>query len=48
MKEYDRVELMVDKEKYAKEGVRKGMNGWICDPRKIDGLWLVCFVEIEN
>lgn len=43
MKEYDRVELIVEKEKYAKEGVHKGMNGWICDPRKIDGLWLVCF-----
>ncbi len=43
MKEYDRVELMVEKEKYAKEGVHKGMDGWICDPRKIDGYWLVCF-----
>ena len=43
MKEYDRVELIVEKEKYAKEGVHKGMNGWICDSRKIDGLWLVCF-----
>ena len=43
MKEYDRVELIVEKEKYAKEGVHKGMNGWIWDPRKIEGLWLVCF-----
>ena len=43
MKEYDRVELIVEKEKYAKEGVHKGMNGWICDPRKIDGLGLVFF-----
>ena len=43
MKEYDRVELIVEKEKYAKEGVHKGMNGWICDPRNINGQWLVCF-----
>ena len=43
MKEYDRVELIVEKEKYAKEGVHKGMEGWICDPRHINGQWLVCF-----
>ena len=43
MKEYDRVELIVEKEKYAKEGVHKGMDGWICDPSKIDGFWLVSF-----
>jgi hypothetical protein len=43
MKEYDRVELIVEKEKYAKEGVHKGMNGWICDTRNINGQWLVCF-----
>ena len=43
MKEYDRVELVVEKEEYAKEGVHKGMDGWICDPRNIDGTWLVCF-----
>ncbi len=43
MKEYDRVMLIVEKEKYANEGVHKGMDGWICDPRNIDGHWLVCF-----
>ena len=43
MKEYDRVELIVEKEKYEKEGVHKGMDGWICDPRNINGQWLVCF-----
>ena len=43
MKEYDRVELIIEKEKYAKEGVHKGMNGWICDPRNIEGNWLVSF-----
>ncbi len=43
MKEYSRVKLTVEKEKYAKEGVHKGMDGWICDPRNINGQWLVCF-----
>ena len=43
MKEYSRVRLIAERENYAKEGVHKGMDGWICDPRKIDGLWLVCF-----
>lgn len=43
MKEYDRVELIVEKEKYAKYDVHKGMDGWICDPRNINGQWLVCF-----
>ena len=41
MKEYDRVRLIVEKEKYAEDGVHKGMYGWICDPRNIDGQWLV-------
>ena len=35
MKEYDRVVLTVEKEKYAKEGVHRGMSGIICDPRQI-------------
>lgn len=51
MKEYDRVELVVEKEEYTKEGVHKGMDGWICDPRNIEGSWLVCFDqegELEN
>ena len=33
----------VEKEKYAKHGVHKGMQGWICDNRCIDGHWLVNF-----
>ena len=48
MKEYDRVELVVEKEEYAKEGVHKGMDGWICDPRNIDGTWLVCFDNADR
>jgi hypothetical protein len=43
MKEYDRVELIVEKDRYTKDGVHKGMNGWICDERNIKGCWLVCF-----
>ena len=38
----------MEKEKYAKEGVHKGMDGWICDPRNIEGLWLVCFDQYGN
>ena len=43
MKEYDRVQLIVEKECYIKHGVHKGMDGIICDPRKINGKWLVSF-----
>ena len=45
MKELDCVEVTVEKEKYARDGVHKGMNGWICDPRRIDGYWLVNFPQ---
>lgn len=45
MKEMDCVEIVVEKEKYAKHGIHKGMQGWICDPRKIDHSWLVNFPQ---
>lgn len=45
MKELDCVELIVEKEKYVRDGVYKGMNGWICDPRCIQGYWLVNFPQ---
>lgn len=48
MKEYDYVEVIVEKEKYAKQGVHKGMRGTILDPRKIDGQWLVFFYNPET
>ena len=32
MKMMDCVELIVEKTKYAKEGVHKGMQGVICEP----------------
>lgn len=45
MKEMNCVEVIVEKDAYAKEGVHKGMHGWICDPRNIDGCWLVDFPQ---
>lgn len=43
MKELDCVEVTTEKEVYAKQGVHKGMQGWICDNRCVDGFWLVNF-----
>lgn len=43
MKEMDCVEVIVEKEKYAKEGVHKGMQGWICYDKKVRGYWLPIF-----
>ena len=45
MKEFDCVEVLVEKEKYAKHGVHKGMQGWICDGDCIEGYWLVNFPQ---
>ena len=45
MKEMDCVEVVVEKEKYAKDGVHKGMQGWICDPDFVNGTWLVNFPQ---
>ena len=45
MKEMDCGEVIVEKECYVKEGVHKGMQGWICDPNNIDGSWLVNFPQ---
>ena len=41
----DCVKVIVEKEKYAKEGVHKGMYGWICDDRNINSSWLVNFPQ---
>ncbi len=46
MKEYDVVEVLVEKKKYAKEGVHKGMKGTILDPRNIFESRLVFFSKI--
>ena len=48
MKEFDCVEVLVEKEKYAKHGVHKGMQGWICDEDRIDGYWLVNFPQYRE
>lgn len=39
------LEAIVEKEKYAKEGVHKGMQGWICYDKKVNGYWLVNFPQ---
>lgn len=39
----DCVEVIVEKERYAKEGVHKGMQGVIWLEECIDGEWDVCF-----
>lgn len=45
MKEMDIVEITVEKIQYAKEGIHKGMQGWICCDRYSDGYWLVNFPQ---
>lgn len=45
MKELDCVEVIVEKKRYADDGVHKGMQGWICDRDCIDGYWLVNFSQ---
>lgn len=41
----DCVEVTVEKERYAKDGVHQGMQGWICDSRSIVDSWLVNFPQ---
>ncbi len=43
MKYLDCVEIIVEKEKYAKEGVHKGMQGVIWLEESINGEWDVYF-----
>ena len=45
MTEMDCVEVIVEKEKYAREGVHKGMQGWICFDECSNGYWLVNFPQ---
>lgn len=45
MKEMDCVEVIVEKENYVKEGVHKGMQGWICHNDNSFGTWLVNFPQ---
>ncbi|MEJ5967553.1 hypothetical protein [Flavonifractor porci] len=45
MRYMDCVEVIVEKNKYANEGVHKGMQGWICDERNIENCWLINFPQ---
>ena len=45
MKEMDCIELIAEKEGYAKDGVHKGMQGWICYDKCVHGYWLVNFPQ---
>ena len=45
MKEMDRVEVIVEKARYVEEGVHKGMQGWICYDKCVNGYWLVNFPQ---
>ncbi|MBQ2286284.1 MAG: hypothetical protein II252_03120 [Clostridia bacterium] len=45
MKYLDCVEVIVEKDKYAKEGVHKGMQGVIWLEDSIDGAWDVYFSQ---
>ena len=45
MKMMDCVEVIVEKDKYTKDGVHKGMQGWICLDDNSNGTWLVNFPQ---
>lgn len=45
MKMMDCVEIIAEKEKYIKNGVHKGMQGWICLEDCTNGYWLVNFPQ---
>ena len=45
MQYMDCVEVTVEKERYAKHGVHKGMHGWICLDDFVNGTWLVDFPQ---
>ena len=45
MKMMDCVELIVEKSKYAKEGVHKGMQGVIWEPERKNRCWVVLFPQ---
>ena len=45
MKELDCVEVIVEKDTYAKHGVHRGMQGWICLEQRTKDYWLVNFPQ---
>ena len=49
VKEYDKVELLVEKPKYVFEGVHKGAQGCVLFPYAIEGKWGILFYNVgEN
>ena len=46
VKEYDKVELLVEKSKYAFEGVHKGAQGCVLFPYAIEGRWGILFYNV--
>lgn len=48
VKEYDKVELIVEKPKYVIEGVHKGMTGCVMSSYAIKNEWLIVFSEKET
>lgn len=49
VKEYDKVELLVEKPMYAIEGVHKGAYGCVLFPYAIEGKWGILFYNVgEN
>lgn len=45
VKEYDKVEMIVEKPKYAMQGVHKGMTGCVMSSYAIKNEWLIVFSE---
>lgn len=45
VKEYDKVEMIVEKPKYVIEGVHKGMTGCVMSSYAIKNEWLIVFSE---
>ncbi len=45
MKMMDCVEVTVEKEIYARDGVHRGMQGWICFEQCAENYWLVNFPQ---
>ena len=43
--EMDCIKVIVEKKRYVEEGVHKGMYGWICNPERVNGYWLVNFPQ---
>ena len=46
IKEYDKVELLVEKPQYAFEGVHKGAHGCVWQSYAIDGKWGILFYNV--